>query len=935
MSRKLTENKIAAFIFLLITIVYLHPIFLGKVDCPIDIRDVNLYPWRQHTVKEKIKTTAVAVNIKSVKKLANKKDKPIYLLGADPNQDVKYPVDFKFKEKDKLDFKDLKNYVYHITIDFYIKGKPRAYFRFYLVDKNTGYNEPLKVAWVKEVKGEENKYTANLRLNYVLKKINPDFKKSYILIRNKENKKVTFYFNMPILQIEDYSNVPIIHCPVLDDVIKWFTPAREYYSNTLKQFRLPFWTNDVLTGAEFLAEPQVGFLHPVYLLTYFLFDHFTAHSIIIFLFLFLCGYGAYMFSKYIGLQFWAAVFTGIVYMFHPSNVTWFSFEHLLMCSALLPFLLLAYCKNLQAKTFLNGYLLISALLLGLLFLSGHLQYVYYNLIFFTLFAAFILVIKLTQKKNIMKHIFSIAFILISGFMIGSVIVIPFFSLLEDSHRLALPESTIKESAVSLPALVSLVNPFYRGYPSWDHVQRLSLPWSIFLNYTYFGIAPLLLSLLSSMYIRKYKIIIFFLVCIIFSILVCTASPFFFLIKDLIPGFSKLLAGRFTQLYSLSVPFLAGIGFDCFLKNYIANHKFKKILISIILLITSIDLMYHASHFITWSDPKSYKVVHKNGALELLRNKYKSSDEPFRILALTNTRLPGLNLEDEVASPNTLQPYGLEDASGYSSFLPKDLYYLFVYSITQDPSLLYTKEYIRLFDNPNIPYPIPNHKSKILDLLNIKYFLSPNFWEIEESKTLRKVFKSDATIYENVDYLPRAFLVPDYEVIEDPKGTIVKLDSQGFDPRKTVILMSQVTVIPAQAGIQTMQITNATQSGFRVKPGMTEKNIVSGNDIQFLEYKPEHIKLKAQTDMSGFLVLGHNLNHNWKAFINGKNTKLYKANLVQSGIYLPEAGIYKVEYTYIPSLFLLCEGITILALIVLFALVLIVCKQSSKLPSTKS
>lgn len=914
----LSENKLAFLIFLLITIIYLHPMFLGKVDTPIDIRDVHMYPWREHTVKEKIKTQIVAdVNLKSAEILDKKKDQSVYLLEAGPNQNVKYPVDFKFKGKNELNFKDLKNSNYYITADFYIMEKEpiNAYFSFYLVEKLTWHSEPLKVARVSEIKGKQNAYTVYWELNYVLKKIKPNFEESYILIINKGNKKVTFYFSTPILKLEDYSNIQTVHCPVTDDIIKWFTPAREYYSNSLKQFKLPFWTNDVLTGIEFLAEPQVGFFHPVYFLTYFLLDHFTAHSIIIFLSLFLCGIGAYIFAKYIGLHFLAAVFTGIVYMFHPCNVTWFSFEHMLMCSALLPFILLTYCKNLQSPNLLNGYLLTSALLMGLLFLSGHLQYVYYCLIFFSIFIVFILLIKLSHKKSILKHIFSILFIFIAGIMIGLVVLVPFFSLLEDSHRLVLSKSAIKQSAVSIPALISLVHPFYRGYPSWDHFQRLTLGWSIFLNYTYFGIIPLLLSLLSLGYIKRYKIIIFFLVCILFSILVSTASPFFFLIKDYIPGFSKLLSGRFLQLYSLSVPFLAGIGFDCFLNNFFVNNKFKKIIITCALLITSVDLMYHASYFITWSNPKNYKKVHENGTLEFLMKKFENSSEPFRVLALTKTRLPGKNLEVNVAHPNTLQPYGLEDASGYSSFLPKDVYNLFVYSIKQDPSLLFSNEYLRLFDNPNIPYPIYSYESKILDLLNIKYFLAPNFFEVEDSKNLRKIFKSDATIYENLDYLPRAYVVPNHEVIEDPKETIIKLDSKEFDPQKTVILMSHYDI--------------------RIQGSELRNSALISSSIEFVNYEPENIQLKVQTDKPGFLVLGHNLNQNWNACVNGKRAKLLKANLIQRAVYLPEAGEYKVECYYTPSLFLLYEGITILTLFILFSLVMVVCKRNSDRPNIQN
>src|SRR3989338_3693274 len=98
---------------------------------------------------------------------------------------------------------------------------------------------------------------------------------------------------------------------------------------------------------------------------YFLFDHFTAHLIITFVCLVLCGVGTFSLCRYWELSFYPSLFACIVYMFHPFNVVWFSFEHSIMNSATLPFLLLMYEKNLASGKLLNKYLLTSALLLGL------------------------------------------------------------------------------------------------------------------------------------------------------------------------------------------------------------------------------------------------------------------------------------------------------------------------------------------------------------------------------------------------------------------------------------------------------------------------------------------------------------------------------------------------------------------------------------------
>ena len=123
-------------------------------------------------------------------------------------------------------------------------------------------------------------------------------------------------------------------------------------------------------------------------------------------------------------------------MFHPFNVVWFSFEHILINSATLPFLLLSYERNLNTNKFLNKYLIACALLQGLIFLSGHFQVSYYTAIFFILFAVFKFIQYSVGELGFRaglksfsavfaKHIFSIVFIFLFALIIASIVLIPF------------------------------------------------------------------------------------------------------------------------------------------------------------------------------------------------------------------------------------------------------------------------------------------------------------------------------------------------------------------------------------------------------------------------------------------------------------------------------------------------------------------------------
>ncbi len=928
----LNEKLIVLSFIFFVTITFFFPALQGKIECPIDIRDFHFYPWKYHS-------TDIHVVKSDLVKLSIAQD-----LTKESNQYYSpkvFKVPLKPGEQKELEFKininDIENKTVSDQFNYYI------YYEFLpILEKNDNLNFAVYVKNSKNkfaklpfsafpLEGKEN-YTnsnskwlfAKVNLNFVLdelKSFNGLRECKLVLVVLNNNKNIsTLFISNPKITTEDFSaiNKKAIHSFYTEDLIIWFTSAREFFSNSIKSGKIPFWNNYILTGAEFISEPQVGYFNPIYFLSYLMFDHFTAHLVVLILFFLISGVGSYLLARSWGLNIPSGLLTSLVYLFNPYLVPWFGYEHTLMCNAVIPYLILFYDKTLNNKKLLNNDLIFSTIIYGILVLSGHLQVIYYSIFFFILYAIFRLLIDpQNMKLKILKHIFNICFINLLGLSIGGIVLFQFFPLLSDSHRLPMTVQQLRDNCTDLSALKSFLYPYYRGVISFLITDRYSLDpvfmdykVKFFKNYLYFGALPFLFSIFSLKNLLKDRLVLFLVIAILFAFLNSSSADFYLTIRNIIPGFNLLQNSRFIEIYSYCIPFLAGIGFNNFSKHFTEmDYKKKFCITALILLITTIDLVHYSSFFITWSDRKDYKPIHKGGVLEYLINEKVKSSEPFRVLCVENPYNIAFGLKPTSAKSNNLLPYGIEEVHGYSSFIPKDLYWLLMYPIIKDQKLLYGKHNPEIGNNRNLIFPSPEYKSRIYDILNAKYFLTSPDFSLDPDRAI-KVFDGDSRLWLNKNYLPRAFLVPSYKIISTKPEIIVTLDNEDFDPLKEVLIQS---------------IDNKTKV---ILDNLKSKELSLESQIKFAKYENENIILNVKTNSGGILVLGNNLNNEWMVKVNNTPADFFKVNLVQTGILLPSEGEYEVEYYFYPKKFYIGLFITGLTLIVLI-LMLVMLKVKAR------
>ena len=170
-------NCYALLIFFLISMIYLFPSFLGKVDTPCDIRDMRMYPWRHYMVDEKIKMLILwegdfsQPNNTQLQKLTSETFR--WAVPGDTFTNINLNINLDSDSLKKLT--DFKNSNYFISFDFKPEYDSSVKFSFgpSLVNRVTDaeYTPGVAVVPISQEEGGTNWYRAQFPLNNFLSKL--------------------------------------------------------------------------------------------------------------------------------------------------------------------------------------------------------------------------------------------------------------------------------------------------------------------------------------------------------------------------------------------------------------------------------------------------------------------------------------------------------------------------------------------------------------------------------------------------------------------------------------------------------------------------------------------------------------------------------------------------------------------------------------------
>ncbi|MCU0481535.1 MAG: YfhO family protein [Anaerolineae bacterium] len=139
---------------------------------------------------------------------------------------------------------------------------------------------------------------------------------------------------------------------------------------------------------------------------------------------------------------------------------------------------------------------------------------------------------------------------------------------------------------------------------------------------------------------------------------------------------------------------------------------------------------------------------------------------------------------------------------------------------------------------------------------------------------KRVYSADIKIYENLDVMPRAFMV--YDVLAFPDtwdGTeqaLSAMHDENFDPRTTITL-NHDGALPRLDG-------------------------VGAGNVTITRYTDTQIEMTIETDKAGYVVLTDAYYAGWSAQVNGSDMPIYRADVMFRAVYV-SMGMHTVLFEY--------------------------------------
>lgn len=751
-------------------------------------------------------------------------------------------------------------------------------------------------------------------------------RKGKILLAIKEPKSLPFWV---VFLIFILTTVIFFHDQILlnsffwEDFVEYVFPVQTFAAKTFAKGEIPFWNPYTFAGMPFLADIQVGFFYvfnrilslftlsgnnlPVLALELIIIVHFLFAQI-----------NTYLLARYFKISSYGSLIAALSYSFSMFMVAHIIHPMIVYHLTWLPLILLFFIKSFDEDKIY--YSILSGIILGCTLLSGHPQTTLYVLTLLGITGIYLLIFYLREKFRLTQILRAVGLYFIPFVIAFGIFAIQFFpskDMAKYAQRNEVSYQKATEGALQFKQIYTAIVPKLFGWVEGSQLDNstfyLRFGGELQIHFFwetvyYFGVTSAILGLFALLMGFKSRFIILFAILTVFGFLFSLGggSPLFDILFNL-PYFGIFRnPARMMFFVTLGMSVLAGFGFDFIWKEAFKKETLIKFLIPISLAFVISFLASSGSFIDIFNSPViAHQTIKDSGSFALvlilivatvgiLLNKAIITPSvagiALTLLSFIDLYIVGSDFNRNPNNPEKIYEIKPEIKAMLTPKLPQEIFRVSsrlyepirFMALQRNQGLI---DEIMIIDgyNPLIlerVLPPLNNTKQVNDLYNVKYEVKVD------------LEKGTWGFVERENFYPRAWFVNNYVVVEE-KNIKEYMQKTPVDYKKTVVLEKQPSFV--QNNTDTLYETT----------------------VNCLYYSNNYFKFRVKTNRAALLVLSEIWYPDWKAYVDGIEFEVYRANYCFRAVEIPK-GEHLLEMKYESNAFkfgLLITSVTILLSVV--------------------
>lgn len=161
--------------------------------------------------------------------------------------------------------------------------------------------------------------------------------------------------------------------------------------------------------------------------------------------------------------------------------------------------------------------------------------------------------------------------------------------------------------------------------------------------------------------------------------------------------------------------------------------------------------------------------------------------------------------------------------------------------------------------------------------------------LSDTGCFRKVHSGDVKIYENLDVLPRAFLVHHAELATDDAAALDLMRDPAFDPTSKAVIAGCEQA--CRAAIDGTEGTGPASFGDGESPGQAK----------LVTYEPERLVVETVSERRSYLIVTDAHYPGWEATVDGERVPICRADVLFRAVPVPP-GKHRVNLIFQPTIY---------------------------------